>query len=117
MEKRHSERLLCHLKAKIISAGKTFDGFIENVSEEGLEYLISSLIQVPEDFTPEKMIKLIFQNHSGETINLTCEAKWFLRSSPDSKTLTVGMKIINPPQEYRELIRNENINISDDDAG
>ena len=106
MEKRHSERVPYHLKAKIVSADKTYDGFIENVSEDGFGYLITSLIQAPEDFAPEKMMKLAFLDHSGKTINLNCEAVWHLKTSLDYKNVFIGMKIITPSQEYDDLIRN-----------
>jgi hypothetical protein len=105
MERRHSERISIHLNAHIFSNGKTYSGFIENVSEEGIEYLTTFLTQAPKNFTPNKIITLSFQIPSGETINLYCEVKWLLRTSPHEDSLTLGMKIIDPPQEYEEFLK------------
>ncbi len=105
MEKRHSDRATCHLKVKIVSADITYDGFIENVSEEGFECMIPSFIQAPEDFALDNMIKLEFLGPSGETINLNCVAIWHLRSSLDYKKMLMGMKIIEPSQDYNDLMR------------
>lgn len=109
MEKRHSERIPCNLNAIIVSEGKDYSGQIENVSEDGVEYLITSKIQYSGNFTPDKTVKLNFQIPSGETLELDCEVKWFLKSpqSDIKKTLIVGMKIKNPPRLYRELISRE----------
>jgi hypothetical protein len=87
MEKRRHRRIPLNLSAKIISQGHAYDGLTENVSEGGLEYLITSL-QIP----------------SGETLTLSCEVRWFLRPSVLNTTLTLGLKILNPPDPYKEFI-------------
>ncbi len=105
MEKRHSERFPCNLDATIISEGSIFEGVIENVSEDGVEYLITSSITSSGKFTPKKMIKLKFQIPSGEKLDLDCELEWFLRTPEDKdKSLIIGMKIVDPPEIYRNLV-------------
>lgn len=94
------------LKAKINSGGKTYPGFIQNVSESGIGYFIESAIKVEKDFTPKKMIELTFQIPSGETLNLDCEIIWCSRKSPDDERLTIGIKIIKPPQKYKKFAKN-----------
>ena len=109
MERRLSQRIPVTLDAHVSSGGKTYTGFIENVSKEGVEYLMVSSIEASKDFKPEKIIELYFQIPSGETLNLNCEVQWLLRASPNDKTLTLGMKIIDPPTKYKEFINSLNI--------
>ncbi len=109
MEKRLFKRKTIHLNAMIISGGKTYDGYIENVSEGGVEYLMTSSINAPYDFTPETVIELIFQIPSGKTLHLYCEVKWFLKASLDDKKLNLGIKVIDPPPEYIEFVKTLNI--------
>ncbi len=108
MEKRLSERIPCNLNATIMSEGSIFDGVIENVSEGGIEYLITSSIISSGNFTPQKTIKLNFQIPSGEKLDLECELEWFLRTPEDKdKSMIMGMRIIDPPEIYKDLV-NEN---------
>ena len=93
------------LKAKIISGGKTFTGYIQNISESGVGYFIESVITSEKDFAPKKIIELSFQTPSGETVQLDCEIIWCSRKSPDDKKLTVGIKIIKPPQKYKKFAK------------
>jgi hypothetical protein len=106
VDKRQSNRVICNLNANIISGGKSCGGFIDNVSEDGIEYLITSAIKSSIDFVPEKMITLSFQTPAGKKLNLDCEVKWYIRTAPDDETLTLGMKILNPPATYYEFIQN-----------
>ena len=105
MENRLSERIPCNLNATIMSEDGVFDGVIENVSECGVEYLITSSIISAGDFTPQKIIKLNFQIPSGEKLNLECEVEWFLKTPENKdKSLILGMKIIDPPEIYKDLV-------------
>ena len=94
------------LKAKIISGGETYPGSIQNVSESGIGYFIESVIKAEKDFAPKKMIEVNFQTPSGETVNLDCEIIWCSRKKPDDKRLTIGIKIIKPPQKYKKFAKN-----------
>ena len=105
MERRASERVPFNFDAKITSAGKTYDGCIENVSEGGIEYLMTSLIETPHNFTPDKIIEISFRIPSGAILNLKCRLKWYLEIDPHDRKLMLGMKIINPDRTYKELIR------------
>jgi hypothetical protein len=106
MERRRFYRIPVKLKANIICGGKTYAGFIKNVSESGLGYLITSVVETPEDFKLKKIVQVSFQVPSDEMLNLKCEIIWFLRTPFDDKTLTLGMKIIDPPPEYKEFVKN-----------
>ncbi len=104
MERRRFKRIPVYLKANIILNDKTYSGFIEDVSVEGIKYIVTYFFKPSENFTPEKKVSLNFQVPTGETLNLNCEIIWFTRITPDDKELTLGMKIIDPPQKYMEFI-------------
>jgi hypothetical protein len=105
MEKRSANRKACNLEANIVSGGITCQGFIENVSENGMEYLMTSEIISSKNFTPDKRIELNFRIPSGEELKLDCEVRWFLRVTPEQNRLVLGMRIIDPPLEYKKFIR------------
>ncbi len=105
MDKRQSNRVICNLNANIISGSQSCGGFIDNVSEDGVEYLMTSAIKSSIDFVPERIITLSFQAPSGKKLNLDCEVKWYIRTAPDDETMTVGMKILNPTSAYHEFLQ------------
>ncbi len=105
MDKRQTHRIECNINANIISGGKACGGFIDNISEDGIEYLLTSAIKSSVDFIPERIITLNFQTPSGKTLNLDCEVRWYLRTTPEDETLTVGMKILDPPSSYQEFLK------------
>jgi len=105
MEKRSSERVAISADAKIISAGKAYDGSIENVSEAGMEYLMTSVVETQKDFVPDKIIEVNFQVPSGEILKLQCQVKWYMETDPHDRKVMLGMKILNPPGSYKGWIR------------
>lgn len=106
MEKRANERLPFRMDAKITSEGKTYDGSIENVSEGGMEYLMTSLVEAPRDVIPDKIVHVNFQSPAGEILQLKCQVKWYMEVDPHDRTLMLGMEIINPDPGYKALIKN-----------
>ena len=104
MHRIFTDKLRVNLNGNIYSEGKTYAGNIEYISNEGMEYIISSLIKVAKDFTPPKIMQLSFLTPLGSSLNLTCNVICFSRSEPEDKTLTIGMKVLNPPPQYMEFI-------------
>jgi hypothetical protein len=104
MERRQYKRIAINLTAEIISQGQTWTGQIENVSEGGLEYLLTSSFKISMDFALKKIIDLHLHLKEGETLKLRCEVRWFLRPSVPNNILTLGLKILDPPPSYREFI-------------
>jgi hypothetical protein len=94
-----------NLTAKIVSKGETHPGFIQNVSEDGIGYLLESVFEVDKDFAPKKKLSINLQIPSGETLNLNCEIIWCSRKSPDDKRLSIGLKIIKPSQKYKKFAK------------
>ncbi len=108
MEKRQSLRVECTISANIISGGRTCGGFIDNISEDGLEYLMTSVTDSTMDFIPERVVTLSIQTPSGRKLHLECEVRWYLDGTRENATLTMGMKILNPAFDYRKFIRELN---------
>ena len=109
MEKRLNEEMPVNLYAKIIFGDKTYNGYIEKVSQEGAEYLMNVVIKVSENFKPEKIAEIHFKIPLGETINLRCKVMMFFKSQYDNRTEVLGMEIINPPPKFKEFIKSLNI--------
>ena len=112
-QKRISMRFPVNLNSVITSGFRSYLGFIENVSEEGLAYIRverDTFTLTLKEFTPEKIINIIIVVPDSETLNLNCRIKWSsLLSSPwyllhDYPTLGIGMKIIEPPEKYMEYL-------------
>ena len=108
MEKRASKRTPFSLDAEIVSNDNIFNGYIENVSEDGVESLVTAHVKSPAGLTPNKIIKLHFQVPSGKKFNLKCKVIWYLETASHDRKLLLGMKIISPPSTYRNLVKNLN---------
>lgn len=100
-DRRSFKRIAIGLEAYMYAGNKTFTGSIENVSEDGFEFLLNHSDALT-DLKPGKIIELYFQVPSGEALNLLCEVQW---SSLDEKTLTLGIKILKSSPKYNEFIK------------
>ena len=104
MQRMFSDNIRVNLKGNIYSGGKKYAGIIEHISNESTGYIISSSIKAAKDFTPPQIIQLSFLSPLGTSLNLTCNVICFLRSESEDKSLTMGMKVLNPPLQYLEFI-------------
>jgi hypothetical protein len=104
MEKRRFKRYLARFHSVILAKGKSYAGSLENVSEEGLAYIMSSFRPAIKDLVPEEKIKLLVLTPSGETLNLNCEIRWTNAHCENDK-FCVGAKIIDPPARYKEFLK------------
>lgn len=105
MSTRISRRIDVQIKAEIVFDGISYAGSIKNVSENGLGYLITSSLPDPEKLAPLKIVQINFQTPSGKIFNLSGKTVWFSKTLPYGKTLILGVKIIDPPQSYKEWIK------------
>jgi len=103
-ERRNSKRIPFKSNADITFAGKSYMGTIQDISEQGVQYLLTSLPDVSKDFVPERKNDLILKDPSGKKYKLQCEVKWYVRGKGKDNSMTIGMKISNPPPKYKELI-------------
>ncbi|RJR14740.1 MAG: PilZ domain-containing protein [Nitrospiraceae bacterium] len=102
--KRRHKRFVITLHAKVIIGEKTYAGVIGNVSEEGLSSTITTFIKTDEQFTPDRIIHLVFDLPSGDPVDLPCEIRWYLRPRDDAPTLILGLYILEPPSQYTKWI-------------
>jgi hypothetical protein len=106
MERRRAKRVTVNLKAERISCTKNCSVFIENLSETGI-----SMITSPTNnkvYVPGSGINLKLKLSTGDTIKLNCNVKWYYDSSSDDMTNSVGLEIIDPPDDYMEFLKTLN---------
>ena len=101
MNNRRHKRFAISLHANIIIGEKTYKGLIGNISEEGVLYSLTTFIQTDDKFLPQKNVGLNFDLPTGETVDLNCEVRWFIKPSNTGKTLMLGLYIIDPSPAYK----------------
>ena len=105
MEKRASERISDSLDAEVTFDGVSFSGIVMNYSEEGL-FLVSASLYELDEVDEQIEIEVRCTLPSGEKVNLRCKVKWCnKRDSPFGVSLNMGMKILDPPEQYMEFLR------------
>jgi hypothetical protein len=106
MEKRRSKRVALRLGSWTTLGDISFSSFIENFSKEGILITIQNC-KVPDFYVGERLT-IDFQIPSGLECSLTCVLIWTRIKSniPFGLNFTIGMQIINPPQEYIEFVEN-----------
>ena len=100
MEKRRHKRVYINEKAKIILDNKSYKGYIVNASESGISFMLTSPFQVRDETADHSVVELSL----SETERLNCEVVWNKKGSLTGNTIALGMKIINPSNEYRDWI-------------
>ena len=106
MEKRRSVRKALRLKAERISGNSHHAVFIEDISEQGIR-ILTAPGGLKYEFFPDTPLNLKFELSTGEAIDLRCRVRWSYRNEPPNDlTSSVGMEIIDPPQRYREFVKN-----------
>ena len=103
MERRGANRLVVNLKAERLSCTKNCSVFIENLSDTGI-YMITAPSK-SKDYEPGRKLLLKLELASGKTLNLQCNVKWSYDNSPEDLTNSVGLEILNPPEEYKNFIK------------
>ena len=106
MERRNTKRLVVNLKAERLSCTKNCSVFIENLSDTGI-YMITAPSK-NKDYEPGRKLMLKLELATGKTLNLQCYVKWTYDNAPEDLTNSVGLEILNPPDEYRNFINTLN---------
>jgi hypothetical protein len=104
MKKRQHKRFNTRFHAIILSNNNSYAGFIENVSEDGVGYIMSTFKKALEDLLPGKKINLVILTPSGDTLNLRCEIRW-TNTPSEMEKLCLGAKIVDPPIKYKEFLK------------
>ena len=94
--------------ARLVSKNEIYDVAIDDVFEDGVEYLMTVSILASDDFSADRIIDLMLQTPSGYSLNLKCEVKWYLEVTPHNRKLLLGMKVLTPTPQYKELLKNIN---------
>ncbi|MBI4682840.1 MAG: PilZ domain-containing protein [Nitrospirae bacterium] len=102
MERRLARRVTINLKAERISCINNCSVFIENISETGI-YMITAPAK-KNTYIPGTELDLELKLTNGKTINLSCNVKW-AENSPEDKSKSVGLEIVDPPREYKEFLK------------
>jgi hypothetical protein len=104
MPERRSKRFPVNISARIVCNGRSYEGIVGNVSEEGLSYIITTFIQADKEFVPKGVFEVIINVPNREELRLKCEVRWFLKPSTGGKSLITGMHIAEPSLKYIEWI-------------
>jgi hypothetical protein len=107
MERRKHKRIYFDVKAGLTLGDKTYEGYIGNVSESGIGYMITSLVMLKGDVPPYEIIELGFETPEGKLVKLQCEVRWSKKGLFSGKTTSLGMRIIDPPPEYEQWLKEQ----------
>ena len=102
MLQRSHMRLPFGYRAELVAYNVTYEAFVENISENGMNLKI---IQISSDHNFEYISEVAMKIHPvfGKRIDLNGRKKWSSKNSPNSVIESIGIEIIDPPAEYREL--------------
>ncbi len=97
----------------VIGPRKNYRGIIPNLSDDGIGVIVeTSPTDDSLNFPPDAMVQLNFKPRD-EMISLNCEIRWLqvYKNPPHGLTNLIGMKIIDPPENYKKLL--ETLHYSD----
>ena len=102
MFQRSQKRLPFGFRAELIAFNVTYEAFVENISENGMNLKI---VQISSDHNFEYISDVALKIHPafGERIDLNGRKKWSSKNSPNSVIESIGIEIIDPPPEYKHL--------------
>lgn len=103
MKKRVNRRVPVALECELVSGDVHYPAFIENISQDGL-FIRIAYINEKINIAPGEQLKLKIRITSGEIVNVYCSEVWSEKNAPSSQIQISGMKIIDPPEKYREFL-------------
>lgn len=107
VDRRKHKRIYFDVKARLTLEDKTYEGYIANVSKSGIGYLITSSVMLKDDVPPYQVMGVSFETPEGRRIELQCEVRWSKKGLFSGKTTSVGMRIIDPPPEYEQWLKEQ----------
>jgi len=107
MIERRSERISYFIDANIRAESNVYNACIENLSLDGVECMVTAKQLTSMDFSQGKIVILSVDTKKGETLNMNCIIKWFIKAPNYDKAMILGMKILNPPHQYREMVEKD----------
>jgi hypothetical protein len=102
---RRSVRKNFRLKAEITLGDKSYKGFIENFSKEGLFGVIIR-DEALEDLNTQMLVGVAFTFPTGEEFNLFCEIKRLQEATDPlvGRVYNFGMEIIDQTPAYKKFV-------------
>ena len=104
MERRRYRRKTIRLNAESITGDTNFSVFIENVSESGIS-MLTAPSDIPKEIAPDQKVNVKLKLSSGIILDLICVVKWSHRTAPRSLEFSVGLEVVEPPEEYIKFVR------------
>jgi hypothetical protein len=95
---RRSKRKIVQIKAEVICSGRSFKGYIENISPSGLYFLTT--VSESSDYTCGKEVEIHFPDAEGNPLKLQCKVIWSYKTPPHGLTISSGLEVIGPPEEF-----------------
>ena len=96
MKKRIGKRINIGLDAEF---GSSCSALTENISEGGI-YVKIAYTEPSGSIKPGTTLKLVIELPSGKLLDLNCKKIWSTKNTSNSLIEHIGVKIINPPDEY-----------------
>ena len=104
MENRRHERIVESLEAEIVSNGTVYSCIVMNFSAEGL-YIVTATANSIVEIAPSTVLQLKCMLPSGNRLSMDCKIIWFqTKTSPHGVAFSLGLEIIDPPQEYKDFV-------------
>jgi hypothetical protein len=105
-DRRSNRRIKHSIKADLTFNEKHYKAVIENFSETGIFKIVFPEKSVIE-FFPGNTLEVNLLLPAKQQLTLECEIKWvrIKRGSPLFLKYHMGLKIIEPPREYKEFIQ------------
>ncbi|MBI5408466.1 MAG: PilZ domain-containing protein [Nitrospirae bacterium] len=117
MEKRRTRRLNVFFKIALSSGSVSYAGFIGNISEKGAYIRVRSA-DARIIFTPGTIYDLRLDSSPEEMPDLRCRVIWSyeipLANQPGKSAYNLGVEIIEPSQEYKDIYSNTAMKNLDD---
>ncbi len=92
MYEKSSQNTPLDCKTELVSEGKVYAGLVKNVSKSSSGYFVTFSLYNPDGFVPKKLMGLVFQTATEESLFLDCEFMWFSRPSPGAKQLELCLQ-------------------------
>lgn len=103
MLSRVSKRIPVALDAELLTYHGSYAAFIGNISEDGI-YAKVAYTKNDNNLNFDTYLNLELKTPSGQELNLNCKKVWSSKNTSNSLIEQVGVKIIDPPQEFRKFI-------------
>ena len=104
MERRVHKRIYINEKATIVIDDTPYNGYVVNMSEEGVSFTLSAPFSLQDDTVRNSLVGLTFKISGNESVTLKCDVVWIKKGLYTGSTIALGVKIVEPTIEYKNWI-------------